>query len=265
MAFLLYFVVILVSAASVMFGLDLMTSPLPSTPNVPIGRSAQMTPPPAAPVAKPARKAPTRAANERALSPVYPASPGVPKADTQAAHLQSAGSTAPSSAPAPQTASTPPQDQQVATEQPASNQPPTNAPSAAPQPAVAQVSAHCNLRSCAAAYYSFRASDCSYQPYQGARQVCTRSGPPASTAVRYRQPKAAYAARPLQTMPRVARQASDRDEFDEITRIVQRMTRGEDGDVAVQDSRGRIVIVRPGRARARAYGPFDDDDHADGD
>jgi hypothetical protein len=33
------------------------------------------------------------------------------------------------------------------------------------------------------------------------------------------------------------------------------MTRGRDGDVAVQDSQGRIIIVRPGNARA--YAPYD--------
>jgi penicillin-binding protein 1A len=34
-------------------------------------------------------------------------------------------------------------------------------------------------RACAAAYYSFRASDCSYQPYLGLRRICTMGTPPA--------------------------------------------------------------------------------------
>ncbi len=34
--------------------------------------------------------------------------------------------------------------------------------------------AQCNVRACAQAYRSFRASDCSYQPYSGPRQICTR-------------------------------------------------------------------------------------------
>ena len=46
MSFLIYFFVLLVSAASVLFGLDLMNSPLPNTPNVPIGRSVQVVSPP---------------------------------------------------------------------------------------------------------------------------------------------------------------------------------------------------------------------------
>ena len=48
MSFLIYFFVLLVSAASVLFGLDLMNSPLPNTPNVPIGRSVQVVSPPPA-------------------------------------------------------------------------------------------------------------------------------------------------------------------------------------------------------------------------
>jgi len=32
----------------------------------------------------------------------------------------------------------------------------------------------CNIRSCSRAYRSFRASDCTFQPYRGSRQICTR-------------------------------------------------------------------------------------------
>lgn len=38
------------------------------------------------------------------------------------------------------------------------------------QPQVAQ----CNIRRCAMAYRSFRAEDCTFQPYQGPREICTR-------------------------------------------------------------------------------------------
>ena len=84
MAFLLYFIVILVSAASVLFGLDLATSQLPPTPNVPIGRSAQVAP---AHATKPVREA-KRDADTRALTPVYPTRPGVPNAEAQTAPAQ---------------------------------------------------------------------------------------------------------------------------------------------------------------------------------
>lgn len=32
----------------------------------------------------------------------------------------------------------------------------------------------CNYRACSNAYRSFRASDCTYQPYHGPRQLCTK-------------------------------------------------------------------------------------------
>jgi membrane peptidoglycan carboxypeptidase len=38
------------------------------------------------------------------------------------------------------------------------------------QPQVAQ----CNIRRCAMAYRSFRAEDCTFQPYEGPREICTR-------------------------------------------------------------------------------------------
>ena len=33
----------------------------------------------------------------------------------------------------------------------------------------------CDIRACSAAYRSFRASDCTFQPYSGPRRLCTRS------------------------------------------------------------------------------------------
>lgn len=36
------------------------------------------------------------------------------------------------------------------------------------------VAASCNVRACARSYRSFRASDCTYQPYQGERRMCER-------------------------------------------------------------------------------------------
>lgn len=35
---------------------------------------------------------------------------------------------------------------------------------------------HCDYSACASAYRSFRASDCTYQPYDGPRRVCQRDG-----------------------------------------------------------------------------------------
>ena len=37
-------------------------------------------------------------------------------------------------------------------------------------------SARCDVQACASAYHSFRASDCTYQPFAGARRVCDMGG-----------------------------------------------------------------------------------------
>jgi hypothetical protein len=40
--------------------------------------------------------------------------------------------------------------------------------------ATADATAACNLSACAASYRSFRASDCTYQPFDGGRRLCTK-------------------------------------------------------------------------------------------
>lgn len=245
MAFIFYFIVILVSAASVIFGLGLATSPLPSTLNVPIGRVAHAPMP--AHIEQADSKA-KRAADSRALSPIYPAAPRVPKG-AAAPNQASSGDWLPLAPPSQQAAAPAPVDDKQALAKTAQ---------ATPQPAVAQSAAHCAVAACSAAYYSFRASDCSYQPYQGPRQLCTRAGGTAAAAAPPRQHR---------TVERAAQHsagthsAADRHELDEVTRIVRKMTRGETGDIAVQDSRGRVIIVHPGRARA--YSPYGNYDNGD--
>jgi BA14K-like protein len=297
MAFLFYFVVVLVTAASVMFGLDLATSPLPPGPNVPIGRVAYAPPPAHADRASAKAK---RAADNRELSPVYPAAPGVPKEQAKAAEATTGAAVRDAASqewlpPAPKTqqaARAPvPQPYAAASPQQSALRQPRTATSAQPeqaaatsasqsddndkeaaatstnaavsadvkpQPAVARSTAHCDVAACDAAYHSFRASDCTYQPYQGPRRVCTRTGGTvASTASSPRR----HAVEPRVQEVEASRSARDQHELDEVTRIVRHMTRGEDGDVPVQDSRGRIIIVHPGRARA--YSPFGYYDNGD--
>lgn len=46
---------------------------------------------------------------------------------------------------------------------------------AAPAPVAASTApVECNIRACSRAYRSFRASDCTFQPYRGGRKICTR-------------------------------------------------------------------------------------------
>jgi len=224
MSFLIYFFVLLISAASVLFGLDLISSPLPDTPNVPIGRTVQALSPP------PAQERQKHRADERALTPVHPAEPGKPR-------IQAATS--------------------GATTQDEAKPTPAASVAQAPEPAtVQQVSNNCDAQACGAAYQSFRASDCSYQPSAGPRRACTRlSGATAWREPKPQQPRLAASKRELRDIERIvrrqplqlapsARQPADQGEMSETERIVRRMTRDESGDIPVQAADGSIFIVR---------------------
>jgi hypothetical protein len=241
MAFLLYFLVLLISAGGVLFGLDLMTSPLPRMPaSVHIGR----------PVPLPMRRADhapndkrhdKTSVSDRALSPVYPASPG-PSAKV-IARAQAA------SVPKPESVQTsaPPQTDGAAV--------------AASDAAPAQSS--CDVQACSAAYHTFSAADCTYQPSKGPRRLCTKSSATVQTraAALRLAPKHASRRPTRQSDVRwIARQTPERrglfsqsrdDETNEAVRIVRQMTRGRDaGDIAVQRADGSIIIVHTGNARA---------------
>jgi hypothetical protein len=47
----------------------------------------------------------------------------------------------------------------------------------APKPA-AQTTPLCDVAACQAAYFTFTASDCTYQPSDGPRRICTKGNPP---------------------------------------------------------------------------------------
>ena len=261
MSFLIYFFVLLVSAASVLFGLDLATAPLPKTPNVPIGRSVQMA-------AQPSQQQRKKEADERALTPVHPAAPGSPKEtqqtaqtagqDTNSASQQQTWMPPPESDQSSQVTAAQRSDDKITAEQT------TPAQAAAQQPAAQQVSSACNVQACGARYQSFRASDCTYQPVAGDRRACTISTNATTATAQPRAPR------------QLARQASSRDELSEVDRIVRhqpmplepdrrasarpdtvgggamseterivrRMTRDSETDIPVQGPDGQIIIVR---------------------
>ena len=265
MSFLIYFFVLLVSAASVLFGLDLMTSPLPRTPNVPIGRSVQVA---TAPVQQARRKE----ADARALTPVRPAAPAAPPAPT--VQVQTSGAAPQDEAkltPAPQV---PPPASQPATAEPKAaevNEAKTE-PASAPQPAAQQQAVNsCNVQACGAAYHSFRASDCTYQTFGGERRACaiasgavTAAAAPPRAAKPAQQREAAGGRDELRDVERIVKRQplslqpppqqrarasrdeprANRDEMSEVERIVRHMTRNETGDIPVQDADGRLFIVR---------------------
>jgi BA14K-like protein len=151
--FLLYCAVALVSASSVVFGLDWTDAPLAPMPeteaSVQAAKLAARFPPPVQRVAKvnpkPVPVAPAQSPQRRA--------PQIAAADPAAKGVRNV--------------SPPPA---IAEPEQTSVQPDTTA-----QPA-------CDVAACSAAYRSFRAADCSWQPYEGPRRFCDKGTPPQDIA-----------------------------------------------------------------------------------
>jgi hypothetical protein len=81
-------------------------------------------------------------------------------------------------APAPQAA---PVVREAAPEQPAGNNASASAPAAPPVETATQPSVTCDVDACAAAYRTFRSSDCTYNSNSG-RRLCTKGEAPADSA-----------------------------------------------------------------------------------
>ena len=165
---LFYFSVLLVAASSVAFGLDWMRAPLPPMPeteaSVQAAKLAAHLPPPRA-VTVIAKAAP------RSVYPAAPAADGgraVAAVDATAQGQQGAATSPSIMAPEPTAAQTP-----------------------ADQP-------KCDVAACSAAYHSFRASDCSWQPFDGPRRFCDKGQPPQTEAAL--PPDATADATPVSTL-----------------------------------------------------------------
>jgi hypothetical protein len=248
MAALLYVFVILIGAASVMFGLDLIQAPLRHRPNVLIGRAMPLaSQPPAA----------QRQVDDRQFTPIYPtrlASGDEPTQDAKTVIPDDAPQAAQDARVRPGAAVKAETDGKAATaiavsargEEPAKPQRAiaNSAPFPSAQPLSKPTSsASCDVHGCDAAYRSFRASDCSYQPMSGPRRACTIVGG-------LNTPSIGQRARAQQD----ARPPNARDELREVERIVRKMTPDYEDNVPVrigegrilQDDNGRIFIVRKG-------------------
>lgn len=280
MAFLFYFAVLLFAAASAVFGLDLMTSPLPQHHAKPAVADAAAPSKPNQNEHKQAKKLASRegdkANSDRALSPVHPAKPGVPKSEVRTVYPPSnpalaavvakqnqANATAQTS-PEPQQSTHPGTQTQTrdAAVQPRENQSEANSARAeatgstplkqadaadvAGQPNAEQASNRCNVQACAGAYQSFRASDCTYQPYDGPRRLCTKSTAPAS--------RVASQPAPSQDRRQARRDADRNAGLRDAARRVRSMRNSDDryeeyDDASVFDSlfgrHSRRVIVVP--------------------
>jgi len=290
MSFIAYLLMLIFAAGAALFGLDVLTAPLPSQkPAVQIAGAPALN------------KLAEREASQRdmdhggkpgTLTPVYPAHPGDANVRTvepanPATRAETTGSPQDTAAPPAQTAQRSLTADQTVAVQPSplqadqqANDPamrsmlaPTvdavktfsNAdageakaefPPAAQAAAATQASAQqpaagaCSVQACASAYASFRASDCTYQPFDGPRRVCV--APPASLHTAQR-------AQPLSLVPQEQRGSRrvDRDaELREVTQKVKEITAGHyttdadddddaDADTGGDSRRSVILFQRP--------------------
>jgi hypothetical protein len=270
MPFLAYIAIVVVGFSTILLELDWLTSP--SAVNKPTAKIASTAVPPRAlePVAK-------VDGPNAALSPVFPTNPNAPRpAETAAAEpapqpvvpapvapaapvaaataVAAPPPVAPVVAPAPQPvaqAAAPPQPVAQATPAPqpvaqAAIAPQPAAPQTAAQPA-AQASANaCNVQACAGTYQSFRASDCSYQPFDGgARRACVVSPDAARRAVSTPADAKVEPAAVRRLQSRVEyrrRNADDLDDADRRVRELPDVDADDNDDGAPAES--RVIILR---------------------
>jgi len=166
MQFLVYVTVLMVSISTVLLELHWLTTPPPQPKPAVAAASTGQPPKVEGPSA--------------ALSPVYPRKP---EANASAANAQQ---------PVPdqsqtQQAQTKPQGETTGMAH-AEDRPPTPATPASPasarvdhqqasavQPEVSKANNRCDIQACASTYRSFRASDCTYQPFDGGeRRLCAK-------------------------------------------------------------------------------------------
>lgn len=168
--------ILMVSASGVMFGLDWRPVPephyLPATHVAVVNHSL-----PPSPAATEAVSPPIVAAVP-ATAPVTTAKPAEPaKIVAGAQPIPPAAEFKPAS-PAPSTLNPSP----VAAGLPPAVDPPppaavTDASAPSADIAAAEPAPKCDVRACAAAYFTFRAADCTYQPSNGERRFCDKGHP----------------------------------------------------------------------------------------
>jgi BA14K-like protein len=182
MSLLLYLTVLLVSVSSVLFGLDWLAAPAPQY-KPPALVAANHASEPALP---PLRHLGSDAAARLTAQPVAP--PAIAKAPAAApAPPKTVAQAQPVIAPPPDAkVNAPPSAPAVAAAEPEAAPADIAAAEPAPEPAP-----KCDVRACEAAYISFRAEDCTYQPSFGQRRLCEKGTPPAAPAADRAQASAA--------------------------------------------------------------------------
>jgi hypothetical protein len=153
-----------------MFGLGIVSEPAP-----PSQIDATMSTTPHV-VHRATENAEEKRIADRKLSPVYPASPGGTESDKASAPSNGTAKTVSTDSNKPEGEHKPEQqDEKLSTAM-------TESAEAGLKPGLsAPASAHanrCDVQACAAAYRSFRESDCTYQPYDGPRRMCVNPPTP---------------------------------------------------------------------------------------
>lgn len=235
MPFLVYAIALVIAAGTLALSVNLATAPdidatkprvAANSPvrQIPLGKTPDVS----------------RGDPHNQLTPIYPAAPGKdlpPPADVADnkpdddatsngdANRPVATAAAPATVAATAGAST----TGSASSEDESEQPRVDVTAAAPN--------SCAVDVCSNAYRSFRASDCTYQPYNGPRKVCELSAGAVQNA------GAAPLSQPRDVAPRG--RVSDRvSDLDAAARVVRQLPGPDD----FEDTRGRrvIVIERPG-------------------
>lgn len=154
MKYFVAFIVLAISAGSVVFGVEWMSAPMTPMPASPYQLRAAAPPVVQQAAVKPMEGAPPANPAETAGKAVSPA----PVAVAPTPPVQ----------PNPVVAAVVPEPTPLVVPEPAA-------------PATAAVPL-CDIQACERAYRSFTASDCTYQPSDGPRRLCTRGTPPAAAS-----------------------------------------------------------------------------------
>ena len=99
----------------------------------------------------------------------------------------------------------------------------------------------CDVQACSASYQSFRAADCTYQPMQGERRVCTKrgNGNVARAPVRIRPDRDAE----LREVERAVRQLPRGDDRAELPARNMRPADDDDDDYDAPRPPGRVPMI----------------------
>jgi hypothetical protein len=253
MQFLVYLTVLMVSVSTILLEVHWLTSPAPP-------------PKPAIQATSASLPTPKTEGPNAALSPVYPKKTDAPPAADSASNIQPSTVAIPQAAPVPRPAAQAvPAQQAAAQATPAQQAAYATAAAMPPQRPAAETNgvatreddarkpvattlnvAHrnapesaspavnrCDVQACAGAYRSFRASDCTYQSFEGPRRACTKP--------------------PVQRTAREQRDEPERRKWsrDVYPRELDRSTAGrriddddDGGATEFDDDSDRVVIIR---------------------